>query len=522
MLAARVNPANRLFEPLPAGKRYRSIKTRNTRLKNSFYPQAVRHEDVFLVPYLCLLPVSCQSRPYDSSATLQGTFCGGLPRVNISSTNSMFVTFKSDPSVTKNGFKIHYTSVARPCHGGTAILTGQKGIFGIDRGHYINNMICGWKIQVHPSKIVKLEFLTFDVEKVIPCVFDNVTVYDGEDDSAPWMGTFCGTTLPRDLISSNRSLFVSFKSDSTETMGGFKIKYTAIVGRCRGNAETLTGPEGAIEINQTEYRNKMRCGWRIQVDPSKIIKLEFLTFDVEEVIPCKFDNVTVYDGEDDSAPLMGTFCGTTLPRDLISSNRSLFVSFKSDSSLTKSGFKIKYTAIVGRCRGNVETLTGPEGAIEINQTEYRNKMRCGWRIQVDPSKIVKLEFLTFDVEEVKHCKYDNVTVYDGEDDSAPWMGTFCGTTLPRDFISSNRSLFVSFKSDSSQTKSGFKIKYTAIVGRCRGNAETLTGPEGAIEINQTEYRNKMTCGWRIQVDPSKIVKLEFFKFSVEERRKLWD
>ncbi|KAI0218622.1 Cubilin [Lamellibrachia satsuma] len=451
----------------------------------------------------------------DSSATLQGTFCGGLPRVNISSTNSMVVAFQTDSSVTRNGFRIKYTAVPRSCLGSAAVLISPRGSFGINKIEYKNDMQCGWKIHVGRFKIIRLKFLRLNVQEINTCANDNVTVYDGADNLATRLGTYCGTTLPGYIFSNNNVLFVSFQSDSSVTKNGFKIKYTTFLS-CHGSAAILTGQRGKFGINRRQYRNDMRCGWKIRVHPSKIVKLEFLTFDVEEVIPCKYDNVTVYDGEDDSAPWMGTFCGTTLPRDLISSNRSLFVSFKSDSTETKGGFKIKYTAIVGRCRGNVETLTGPEGAIEINQTEYRNKMRCGWRIQVDPSKIVKLEFLTFDVEEVIPCKFDKVTVYDGEDDSAPRMGTFCGTTLPRDFISSNRSLFVSFKSDSSQTKGGFKIKYTASVGRCRGSAKTLTGPEGIIEINQIVYRNKMKCGWRIQVDASKIVKLEFFKFSVEE------
>lgn len=36
------HPAHRLFESLPSGKRLRSIKSRTTRLKCSFYPEAVR------------------------------------------------------------------------------------------------------------------------------------------------------------------------------------------------------------------------------------------------------------------------------------------------------------------------------------------------------------------------------------------------------------------------------------------------------------------------------------------------
>ena len=36
------HPAHTLFQLLPSNKRYRSIKSRTTRLSNSFFPQAVR------------------------------------------------------------------------------------------------------------------------------------------------------------------------------------------------------------------------------------------------------------------------------------------------------------------------------------------------------------------------------------------------------------------------------------------------------------------------------------------------
>ena len=43
-----------------------------------------------------------------------------------------------------------------------------------------------------------------------------------------------------------------------------------------------------------------------------------------------------------------------------------------------------------------------------------------------------------------------------------------------------------------------------IASGCRGEVELLTEPEGLISINETEYRNNMTCGWKIRVDPSKV------------------
>jgi len=35
------HPGHRLFKPLPSGKRYRAIRTRTNRLRNSFFPRAV-------------------------------------------------------------------------------------------------------------------------------------------------------------------------------------------------------------------------------------------------------------------------------------------------------------------------------------------------------------------------------------------------------------------------------------------------------------------------------------------------
>ncbi|KAI0218615.1 Cubilin [Lamellibrachia satsuma] len=414
----------------------------------------------------------------DSSATLQGTFCGGLPRVNISSTNSMFVTFKSDPSVTKNGFKIRYTSVARPkqiaCHGSAAILNGREGMFGIDRQQYRNNTKCSWKIQVHPSKVVKLEFLTFDVEEdaeevelevdeledLTTCVYDKLTIYNGENDTAPELGTFCGATLPRDYISSNRYLFVSFKSDASVTKGGFKIKYTAIVDRCHRSAETLTGPEGFIEINQAEYRNRMQCGWRIQFDPPKIVKLEFLLLNVQQSFTCRGDSVTVYDGANNSAPLLGRFCGHTPPGVVVSSTNSLFVSFQTDYILTKDGFIMKYTAIYlpPACNGTSAEMNGRYGYLGVVGSHYRNDIYCQWQITVEAGKRVLLHFDRFDVQDDKNCARDNVTFTDSVTGDA--LYTFCGNNTPGDVISLSNQLLVIFKTDSSNTSSGFLIKYT--------------------------------------------------------------
>ena len=56
----------------------------------------------------------------------------------------------------------------------------------------------------------------------------------------------------------------------------------------------------------------------------------------------RYDFVTIYDGASTSYPILGPYCGDTIPPDHISSRRSLLVHFHSDSSVTRSGFQLEH------------------------------------------------------------------------------------------------------------------------------------------------------------------------------------
>ena len=50
----------------------------------------------------------------------------------------------------------------------------------------------------------------------------------------------------------------------------------------------------------------------------------------------------------------------------------------------------------------------------------------------------------------------------------------------------------------------YYFTFPFFVSGCRGSAAALTGPEGMFGINQTQYENNMICGWKIQVELSKV------------------
>lgn len=78
------------------------------------------------------------------------------------------------------------------------------------------------------------------------------------------------------------------------------------------------------------------------------------------------------------------------------------------------------------------TLTSSKGEITSpNYPEnYPSRKDCTWIIKVPVHKLLKLRFLSFDVEKDERCKYDYVQVRDGATSRSKLLGTFCGKTLP--------------------------------------------------------------------------------------------
>lgn len=65
---------------------------------------------------------------------------------------------------------------------------------------------------------------------------------------------------------------------------------------------------------------------------------------------------------------------------------------------------------------------------------YENKEDCEWVIEASKGRLIKLRFLTFEIEDEQDCGYDFVEVFDGPDDSSRQLGRFCGNRVSNRFI----------------------------------------------------------------------------------------
>jgi len=91
---------------------------------------------------------------------------------------------------------------------------------------------------------------------------------------------------------------------------------------------------------------------------------------------------------------------------------------------------------------------------------YPNNFKKTEMIQVEQGMVVSLDFTAFNIEYHRTCRYDHLTVMDG--DGTTLMEKSCGTSLPANIRSRSNIVKLSFGTDGSVTKSGWSVRWTAV------------------------------------------------------------
>ena len=112
---------------------------------------------------------------------------------------------------------------------------------------------------------------------------------------------------------------------------------------CSGTTN-LTAPSGTITdgSGSANYNNNANCKWVIAPAGATQIQLTFTAFDTE----ANYDTVFVYDGPDETFPVLATWWGNTLPPviNTTSGVGAMCVRFSSDVTQTAGGWSANYQA----------------------------------------------------------------------------------------------------------------------------------------------------------------------------------
>ncbi len=313
---------------------------------------------------------------YDGNSTLAavlGTYAGTTSPGVVTSTGAsggcITLSFVSDGSVTYTGFNANISCISCPIAitlgQGGSMISGCSGIL-MDAGgpgNYSNNeditqTFCSDVV----GQCVSLTFTSFNTEADA----DLLTIYDGPNTSSGLIGVFSGTTIPAPLSTSTNSggcMTLQFTSNGSDTHTGFQANVAC--GVCQtpniilgvgGDTITTCGGTFVDPGVLGNYDNNQSVTQTIcSGTPGQCVSLNFSSFNTEAT----FDRLSVYDGPNTGADLLGVFSGTSVPLPVASSTNSggcLTLVFTTNGSVTSSGFSA--TLSCGTCHDPLILPTG--------------------------------------------------------------------------------------------------------------------------------------------------------------------
>ena len=227
---------------------------------------------------------------------------------------------------------------------------------------------------------------------------------------------------------------------------------------CSGNT-TLTHTHGSIEDGSgpaSDYEANADCSWLI----SPAAQCAYFKINFEEIDIATDDQVIIYEGPNDTYPIIGTYNGTTLPSEITANSSEVFIHFTSNSSNNGKGFLLNYVGKVPLSCFGVSTLTADTDTFDdgSGSNHYGNSSFCRWYIQPPNASSITLHFLAFDIE----ANYDYVKVIDAA--SGTTMGEYSGTNIPSSITINSNNMTIMFQSNSSYTGQGFEAFYTITTG----------------------------------------------------------
>jgi len=211
---------------------------------------------------------------------------------------------------------------------------------------------CNWKIIAPAGKRILVNFNYFETE-AYSCKYDYVTFSENGVETEK----VCGVITNKHVISKGNTISIRFVADNYGHKRGFELAYRFLdkdddllkeQSGCGGLKQLSgTGTFTSKDYDGTSlYEGDLNCEWVLSVDAGNAVEVSFGAFDVEQHSSCKYDSLKLYDGKDDSAPLLANLCGKNLPKNVKSTGEDVFVKFTTDNVVHHKGFKASFKKYV--------------------------------------------------------------------------------------------------------------------------------------------------------------------------------
>ncbi|KAK0134700.1 Dorsal-ventral patterning tolloid-like protein 1 [Merluccius polli] len=355
-----------------------------------------------------------------SDSKLHGKYCGTeVPEVITSQYNNMRIEFKSDNTVSKKGFKAHFFS-DRP-----ALCRDRVFVFES----------CQNVKRVRPPARGRTN--SKQVRDKDECSKDNGGC---QHECVNTLGSYVCECRHGFILHEN-------KHDCKEAECEHKI---------HSPSGTLSSPNWP-----DKYPSRKECTWDITATPGHRVKITFNEFEIEQHQECAYDHLEAFDGDADTAAILGRLCGSKIPEALVSTGNKMYMRFISDASVQRKGFQALHST---ECGGRLKAESRQKNLFSHSQfgdNNYPGHTDCEWLLTAETGYGVELTFITFEVEEEADCGYDYIELYDGYDANSHRLGRFCGSGPREEIYTPGDVVLIRFHSDDTISKKGFHIRYTS-------------------------------------------------------------
>ncbi|XP_060808843.1 cubilin [Amyelois transitella] len=458
----------------------------------------------------------------DENAPLIDEYCGRtVPPTIVSHGNALTVYLGTHDDRISGTFSAYYSSVNSAC-GGT--LTSESGVIASPNypSSYPVNAHCEWTLKTSPGNKVAINIDMLDIDFSEECNEDYLEIREG-DGAGKILGLYCGNVLPSNTTSASQ-LFIQFRSDNKNPGRGFLLHYNFIHGN---DITDLDYGEIASPLYPLSFEGTGEYWWRVTTSNGIInIKVDKLLIHSHSEI-CE-NNLSIYDGYDEDAPLLKNLCGALHNSEEImrTTSNAAYIKLTLNEPHAGAFFHLQWSrgdrdldqAMAKSNCGRNNTITiGPEFFTEYFSTpnypdHYDNNLHCEWVFKTTLGRHLQLLFSDFDIEEREPCTLgDYVSIFESNV-PAEWKPVKENLCLYKDIKGSfEASTFMKiiFHSDFSHTRKGFLAQ---VMSTCGAN---LTDSSGFIEVTVFDFKGlPYRCDWRVKVRLGRRIKLEFINFNI--------
>ncbi len=248
----------------------------------------------------------------------------------------------------------------------------------------------------------------------------------------------------------NQSIILNFCPD---TIAFSYPQYCSGMDTCLTFEGSITDGSGPIH----NYLNNAQASWLIdpQNEHDSISNIVIMVKRLD--LFNDGDRLYIYDGEDNTAPLLAELSGNTIPDDIVSANNKVFIEFITDGANTAPGFYLNYSTnrpvwCTGMTQLTEKSATFDDGS---GSFPYYNSTTCTWMIDPGITDSLTLHFNYFDTE----ADNDIMKIYDAV--SQELIAEISGyyEDPPAPVTSSSGKMMVAFLSNNSVRAQGWEAWY---------------------------------------------------------------